>query len=187
MTAFSTLTNTIFKILLQTLLPPFSRAWILLYILLTLTCTLILNTSSKLLIPGSFINVITIPSKFGERRPLISMTQYFTTMLIKMCTFSSHLARVWNVHLIVCLVLVLISFYRKKLMINQNFYKTFTLGKMLMTHSARLFFISFLITGIPFVKKASRDQDLTLNFVLIRLIYHPFVLRNRLMVSMKVK
>ena len=58
-----------------------------------LTCTPIRNILSNLLIAGSSINFITVLSKFW-RRSLISITQYFTTMLTKICTFSSHLTRV---------------------------------------------------------------------------------------------
>ena len=68
-----------------------------------------------------------------------------------------------------CLVLSLIYFYGTKLSTNQNFYETSTLGNMLMTSSASLFLISFMITGIPLLKEPSRDQYLTLNSVLTRL------------------
>ena len=47
--------------------------------------------------------------------------------------------------------------------------------------------ISFMIIWINFAKETSQDQFLTLNFVLTRVIHHPFVVGNRFMVSMKVK
>ena len=59
-----------------------------------LTYTLIRNTFSNPLILGLSINIVTVLPIFGERRPYMSMTPYFTIILMKICMFSNHLERV---------------------------------------------------------------------------------------------
>ena len=114
----------------------------------------------------------------GERKPWISMTPYFTTTLMKINTSSNHLERVLIIYHILCLVLLLISFYERKRLINRNFFKIYVSGKMLMTLPTNLFLISFMITGIPSVNEESCEQCLTLNSILAQVIPHLFVVVN---------
>ena len=116
MTAFSILISTILLLLLHTPLPSFSCVWILIYILLRYSSVLQFPIFCEIpLFLGSPLTSSLSRLRFGKSRPLISMTQYFTTMMTKICTFSSHLARAWCVYLILCLVLALISFYGTKI------------------------------------------------------------------------
>ena len=127
---------------------------------------------SILLLLGPPLMLSLYHPSFGERKPSISMSQYYMMMLTKILTFLSHSARVWRIPFII--VLALILSFGTKLSTNLNFNETFKWEKIFMSHSASLFLSLSMITGIPSAKEVSRDRCLILNFVLIRVI-HPLV------------
>ena len=188
MTAFLTLPNTSLLLLLHILLLLFSRVCISIYMWLNiLTCNPLRNILSNPFIPGSSINVITVPSKIWRKNAInkydpilyddVDEDLYVFKSFDKSMTRTPHFVPRPRSDLILWYKTI----DQPKLQWNLH------TRKIIFNTSNSLFLISFMITGIPSAKEVSRDRNLILNSVLTRVIHPPFVVGNQFMVSIRVK
>ena len=147
-----------------------------------LTCTPIRNILSNPLFPGFSINVITIPPKFWRKRagnkydPIlyddVDEDLYIFKSFGKSMTRTPHFVPRPHSDFILW----------DKTIDKPELLRDLHIGKDV-DDTLRLFLILSMITGIPCAKEDSRDQYLTLNYVLTRVVHHQFFVDNRFMAS----